>query len=101
MMHASRTILDSLPMTDLLHCDDHPHAVRHEDLQFRLHRLLPPSVKPGAATDTTIDALIDDLVARRWIMPLTLWRCSAADGWPAPIVVYRRGPDCPEAPVPA
>jgi hypothetical protein len=73
-----------------------PALVYEDDLRERLAHLT------GRGRET-IDALIDRLIALRWLAPLTVWRCPAADGWPSPTTVYRRGPAWPEtsSPVPA
>lgn len=97
MEHIRPHPLEHLPLADLLHSDEHPYTVRHEELRQRLAHFLPE----GQRQAERIECVIDELIEHRWITPLTLWRCSAADGWPAPVTVYRRGPDCPESPVSA
>jgi len=88
--------IDHLTASDVFSDGDHPGTIAHESLHHRLQQLQAP----GVLNQDQVDALIDQLIDRRWLMPLTIWRCPAADGWPSPMTVYRRGPDCPDTALP-
>ncbi len=88
--------IDQLTARDIFADSTHSDSVPHEILRNRLQELQLSVISNIEQADILIDQLID----RHWLMPLTIWHCPPADAWPSPMTVYRRGPACPAATLP-